>query len=144
LLLLAHRYPLAYWGALASAFLMLLPNSLYSHAAAAQDATAATLADWVHLPLTSLWLGGLVQLFAVVPAIRRTVARPAPLLARVVGVFSNYGRLAVIGLAITGFYAAWLHAGSVEALLTTQYGRLLVGKLLLLVPLLAVAGVNFV
>ncbi|HXF64953.1 MAG TPA: copper resistance protein CopC [Caldilineaceae bacterium] len=144
LLLLAHRYTLAYWGALASASLMLLPTSLYSHAAAAQDAAASILADWVHLLLTTLWLGGLVQLFVVVPAIRRAAPQPAPLLARVVGAFSNYARLAVIGLAITGLYAAWLHAGSVEALLTTQYGRLLLVKLMLLVPLLAVAGVNLV
>ena len=48
----------------------------------------------------------------------------------------------VAGLAVTGLYAGWLQVGSFEALLTTLYGQALLIKLLLLVPLLGIAGIN--
>jgi putative copper export protein len=61
---------------------------------------------------------------------------------RQVTAFSNYARAAVPLLIVTGLYAAWLEVGSVEALLRTVYGQALLVKLILFLPLLAVAGIN--
>ena len=131
-----------YWAALALGGAILLTNSLYSHAAAAQDATAAVFADWLHLGLTALWIGGLVQFFNVIVLVWRRPSLGVPALSTLVGYFSNFARVAVVGLIVTGLYAAWLEVGSLDGLLTTLYGQVLIVKAILILPLLGIAGIN--
>ena len=69
-----------YWTALALGGAILLTNSLYSHAAGAQDATASVFADWLHLALTALWIGGLVQFLVVIVPVWRSPALGVPAL----------------------------------------------------------------
>jgi copper transport protein len=144
LLLLARRRAAFSWAALGCGAAILLLTSLYGHAAAVEDRWPSVLSDWLHLLMTALWVGGLAQFLVVIPPVRRTLTPAAPMLGRLAGYFSLYARIAVIALIATGLYAMWLHVGSLEGLLTTRYGRLLVVKLLLIAPLLAVALVNLV
>ncbi len=139
-LLLARQHPGLRWLALIFGLVILLLNSLYSHASAAHAAVAAILNDWFHVAMTALWIGGLVQFFGTISPLRRTV--PASALGKLVGYFSNYTRITVAGLLVTGLYAAWLQVGSLDGLLTTLYGRTLLVKLILLLPLLGVAAIN--
>lgn len=118
---------------------LLLMQSAQSHAAATPIPFAAITSDWLHLVLSSLWIGGLVALAAVAPFKRSKWAERAP----VVIDFSNYARLLVLGLFLTGVYAAWLQVGSLQGLLETTYGNALLVKLLLMVPLLAIAASNW-
>ncbi len=133
------------WVALFMGIAMLLITSLYSHASAAPtDTIAAILADWLHLGGTALWVGGLIQFVNVIIALQR---RPAEInrtetLRALVGYFSNFARVAVISLFVTGFYAAWLHVHTVDALLSTLYGNLLLLKLGLFFPCLIIAAIN--
>lgn len=124
---------------------LLLTASLNSHAAAVQQAAAvAVAADWLHLVATAAWIGGLVQLAVALPA--AVGALPPALggraLAAVVSRFSVLAASAVGVLVATGLYQTWLHVGSWDALTTTLYGQALLGKLALLVPLLALGGLN--
>jgi len=123
---------------------MLLTTSLFSHASAAQDELAAVAGDWLHLVATALWLGGLIVFALVIPPVRQQSEDASGAVGRLVAGFSNYARAAVAALIVTGVYAAWLQVGSVEALLTTVYGRALFVKLILILPLLAISGVNLV
>ncbi|MCX6045388.1 MAG: copper resistance protein CopC [Chloroflexi bacterium] len=140
LLLLTRQHPRLRWLALLFGLLLLLLTSLYSHASAAHEAGAAMLSDWFHLAMTAFWIGGLVQFFGIISLLRRVAL--ASTFGKLVGYFSNYARITVAGLLITGLYAAWLQVGSFEGLLTTLYGQALLVKLILLLPLLGVAGVN--
>lgn len=131
------------WVALILGGQILLTNSLYSHASAVQQNTLAAVAgDWLHLTATALWLGGLIQFFTVITLVRRYFTPSVPILSSLVGYFSNFARVTVVALIISGVYAAWLQVGSFEALLTTVYGNALLIKLVLVVPLLAISGVN--
>lgn len=151
LLVIARRSRVAAWLAAACALLMLLPMSMHSHAAVSSDIALSVFSDWVHLTMCALWVGGLVQFLVAIPALRRLLRNVTPAeggrsLAGNVGLlvahFSNVARIAVVGLIITGVYATWLQVTTLEALTTTLYGQLLSFKLLLALPLLAVAGVN--
>jgi len=140
----AARHP--GWSAGAGlAGLLLLTTSLNSHAAAVPQATAvAVAADWLHLVATAAWIGGLIQLAVALPA---TVAALPPALggralAVVVRRFSLLAIGAVGTLVATGLYQTWLHIGSWDALTSTTYGQALLGKLALLMPLLALGGLN--
>lgn len=118
---------------------IILTHSLFSHAHSSADQTAALAADWLHTTAMALWLGGLLQFLNVLSGIRHF--EPA-FLGILVGYFSNSARVLVAMLILTGVYAAWLHVGSLDGLLETAYGQALLIKLILLLPLLGLAGVN--
>jgi copper transport protein len=116
-----------------------LAHSLFSHAAAAPDPTAIAL-NWLHLTMPALWIGSLVEFVVTLFRLRREgdTTQIAELTAR----YSQMARVLVLALAVAGVYAAWLHVGWLEALWATVYGRALVVKSVLFLPLLALAAVN--
>jgi copper transport protein len=125
--------------------LILLTNSFYSHASTMQqDTLVAVIADWLHLTATAVWIGGLIQFFVVIGSVRHQFGSTTSILSDLVGHFSNFMRVTVAGLIVSGFYAAWLQVGSLDALFTTVYGQVLLVKLLLVVPLLAISAVNLI
>jgi copper transport protein len=139
---LARRQQAMYGLALGMAGSVLLTQSLFSHASAAQDANSAVMADWLHLAATGVWIGGLVAFALVIGRARQVFDPAAPVVGRMVAYFSNYARVAVAALVLTGVYAAWLQVGTPDLLLTTAYGQALLVKTVLLLPLLAIALVN--
>lgn len=134
----ARRRSSAYIAALIAGAALLFAHSQYGHSSAAHDPQAVTLANWLHLLGTALWLGGLIHFFMVIP-----LAKRAESLGLLTAWFSNMARSALLTLIITGLYAAWLFVGDFDALLTTFYGQTLVFKLILIVPLLVIAAINF-
>jgi putative copper export protein len=130
------------WAALGGATSILLLTSLFSHAAAGQDSLPSVAGDFAHLALACFWTGGLIAFFAVIDPVRRALVPPAAQVGQLAHFFSLCARVAVVGLLLTGFYAAWLLVTTFGALTTTVYGRLLAVKLLLLLPLLAIAAMN--
>ncbi|MDX1992864.1 MAG: copper chaperone PCu(A)C [bacterium] len=122
---------------------VLLTTSLFSHASAAADQYAAIAGDWLHYVSMALWVGGLVAFARVIGPTRRMAAvGAAQNVGRLVTNFSNYVRVTVAALILSGVYSAWLQIGSLNGLLTTVYGRALLVKLVLILPLLVIAGVN--
>lgn len=118
---------------------ILATQSLLSHAsAAAEDNFAVVFSDGLHLLAMVLWVGGLASFVLAIPG---RLQDPLTL-GRWVARFSNYARLLVILLIITGIYAAWLQVGNWDALTSTDFGQALLVKLLLILPLLAIAGIN--
>jgi copper transport protein len=144
LLLGARRSTGLAWSATACGLLMLLPTSLHSHAAVSNDLRLSIFSDWVHLVMTSLWVGGLVQFLVAIPLLRTLIQPVALKLGSLTAYFSNYARITVAGLIVTGLYATWHQVNTFEALTTTFYGQLLSLKLLLALLLLVIAGVNLV
>lgn len=112
--------------------------SVASHAVG--SGLVAVAADWIHLIAAALWVGGLASLLlvllSVVPTQRRTLA--LPLTPR----FSMVAGWALGILVITGLYSALTHVPTVRALAITAYGRLLLTKMMLVVPLAALGAVN--
>lgn len=114
------------------------------HAAAAQpDALRAIAVDVVHLLATGIWVGGLLPLALLLRKASGEAgadARPYAVLAA--RRFSRLALGAVIALVLSGIWNAVVQVGSVAGLVGTPYGRLLLVKLGLLVPILALALVN--
>ncbi len=126
------------WVAPLAGALLLAGITLTSHAAG--SGPIATIADWLHLASVALWIGGLGALLVVLlqagPADRALLAQV------LVGRVSTAAGLSLGVLALTGIYSAWLHLPSLEAFRVTPYGRTLLLKLALFVPLVALGALN--
>lgn len=139
-----RRGAVAFVGVAAAGVVMAVTISLGSHAAALTEVGPALVADLIHLLAVGAWVGGLPVLLLVA-----WVARIAPpdrsvavQLTEVAARFSAIATVAVGLIVVTGTYSAWLQVVEPERLWSTEYGLLLVVKLALVAPLLALGGVN--
>lgn len=119
--------------------------ALTGHAAAGEGvALILQLAgDALHLLAAGLWLGALLPLALLLDLCRRAETPWAAAVAKeATRRFSLLGLATVGTLLLTGTYNAWQLVGDIPPLVGTDYGRLLLLKLGLLVPLLALAATN--
>jgi len=138
------------WFALRLAALILAAAALAAGAASGHAASAARrpdlaiAVDAVHLLAAGMWAGALVPFVLFLRWTRPGSANALPASAAVVAVhrFSTLGLSAIAVLLASGIYATLQQVASVPALIGTTYGRWLLLKLALLVPLLSVATVN--
>ncbi|UQX87658.1 copper resistance protein CopC/CopD [Jatrophihabitans telluris] len=149
------------WGPEAAAMVgvgIVVTYAATGHSQSANPRWLAVLVDSLHLSAMIVWLGGLAIL--VVAAFARS--RPAPAdpdayadadadddadaeaddadadaaeLAAGLPIFSRVALGAVVTLAVTGTVQAWREVGTVDAITTTMYGRLVVAKVALFIGL---------
>jgi copper transport protein len=119
----------------------IVAGSAGTHAAAIPSlAPLGVAADAAHLVGVALWVGGLVGVAAVRGFLRRDENLR---LAR--HVFARFSRLAgfAVGLVLgAGVALSVLLVGSVEALVETGYGWVVLGKVALFAPMLALGAYN--
>jgi len=91
----------------------------------------------LHLLAAGIWIGGLPALFFVMRAGGENAR-----LATVLGRFSAVGFAAVLVLLTSGLINSWLLVGSRHALLQTEYGRVLLVKIVFVGGMVALALFN--
>ncbi|WP_435212814.1 copper resistance CopC/CopD family protein [Streptomyces sp. bgisy034] len=106
------------------------------HASAGLQVPLAIPVSVLHLLAMAVWLGGLVAL--VVALFRAPADMTIPVAA--VASFSRSAFISVAVLVVTGVYQSWRQVGSLEALSTAEYGRLLALKSIAVVVVLTVAA----
>jgi copper resistance protein D len=117
-------------------------RSASGHAADGGDLSFAVCMDWLHIMASALWGGGLITLGAVVlPHVVKLPERRR-LTAALARRFSMLAGVALAGVLLSGLYNAWRQVGSFSATWQTPYGRTLLVKLFLVMPLLALGGLN--
>jgi putative copper resistance protein D len=112
-----------------------------SHAAAATLHPFGVLGDMLHLCAAGLWMGGLVPLVIFLAHTSASFSL-AEIVPRVLRRFSTLSLCCVSVLVASGISNSWLLVGSVSALFTTPYGRLLLVKLTLFAALVAFGARN--
>jgi copper transport protein len=109
--------------------------ALAGHATIGSAAPVAITVNLLHLMALSTWLGGLVMV-----AVSLRPASRADDLAAVLPRFSRLAFACVALIVLSGTYLAWREVGSVAALRSTEYGRLLLVKLVGVVALIALGN----
>jgi len=100
-------------------------------------------ADVMHLIAAAAWMGGLIPLTLLLSQASRTKVDPWPSLAwQVTGRFSFLGMVSVGTITASGIVNAWMLVGSFRGLFVTEYGWLLMLKVLLFVIMLSYAAIN--
>ncbi len=121
-----------------TAALALILQTWSTHAAAAEGIDRVVLlgAESLHLLAVGAWLGSLAPLFVAIGALAPDQG------ARAVQRFSPLGMLCVAILAGTALAQSWILIGGLRGLVGTDYGRVALVKLALLLVLLALAAAN--
>ena len=118
---------------------LLLTFSLASHSAAVQTlAPVAVANDWLHFAAVALWIGGLLQLAVVLTTSSRRIGWADRW--KLLGGFTSVATYAVAMVAVTGLSEAWYHVGTPANLIGSPYGRVVLLKIALAVPLVALAA----
>lgn len=122
----------------------LFTYSMISHAGTGQGKFWSTASDFVHLLASSAWLGALVMLPPLLRWLRRAFDETERFLylANAFDRFSVVAGISVIAVLATGAFNGLAEIPNAHAMLHTTYGKVLFAKLILLAPLLAVAGLN--
>jgi copper resistance protein D len=120
---------------------LLISLAWISHAAAAMVQPLGLLGDALHLTAAGAWIGGLAPLaiFLTRVSVCLSLGERA---ARVVKRFSTLSLCCVSLLVASGICNSWLLVGSIHALFTTPYGRLLLFKLTLFAVLVGFGARN--
>ena len=133
-----REYPLTPAWVLAAAAVgiaLVATPGIGGHAGSGDLVPLAVVADTAHLGGVALWLGGLVVLFAAfLPRADADDLRSA------VPRYSQLALGAVVVIVATGVFQAWRQVGSLGALRDTDFGRLLVIKVLLVGVLVVAAA----
>lgn len=132
---ISDRATAAIIGGIAAGTVVTYPAS--GHARAANPTWLAISADLAHLLAMSAWIGGLV----VVLAVLLPLGHPDEL-HDVLPVFSRVALGSVSVLAVTGTYQAWRESGTIDALTTTTYGRLVLVKATLFLVLIGLGNLS--
>ncbi len=99
-------------------------------------------ADVLHLLAAAAWVGGLLPLALLLTMTRADTAALA--MARTATLrFSNLGIASVAALVVSGLINSWYLVGSIPALTETDYGRLLMIKLVLFLVMVGIAAANW-
>ncbi len=101
--------------------------------------TLAVASDWVHVVAASAWIGGLAMLLL---ALWRARGERWPLAARAVPRFSALAVVSVAALLLAGVVNGFLEIRSWAGLWETTYGQLLLVKVALVLPVLALGAFN--
>ncbi|WP_431780499.1 copper resistance CopC/CopD family protein [Streptomyces chumphonensis] len=107
--------------------------ALSEHASTGIQTGVAIPVDIVHLLCVAAWLGGLAALAA-------TLRWGPPVPRAAVAAFSRLAFASVVLLVVTGLYQSWRQVGGWSALTSTDYGRLLLLKVVLVAVLVGVAA----
>jgi uncharacterized membrane protein len=109
---------------------------LAGHATAAEPALLQVAYQWAHVAAAGFWVGGLAAVLLVVrdiaPEERHAAARR----------FSVVAGFAIAIVAVTGAVRAIAEVGTLGALVSTDYGRILVIKSVLIVVLASLGATN--
>lgn len=135
---LRRRASAAAFGAMcAAALATFISYAVQGHAIGASTWLLAVSSDTLHLTAMTTWIGGLAVL-AVLLSRRSTAVDLADVLPR----WSRVALSSVLLLTVTGTIQSLREVGSLDALTTTSYGRLLLVKLALFAGLLGLGNLG--
>jgi len=123
---------------------MAITPALAGHASIQSPTGLFFPSDVIHVLAASVWVGGIACLLVALPSATRRLegSERSGLLLATLARFSPLALASVIAIAATGVIQAYIDVRSVDGLLNTTYGLLILAKTALLLALIALGWVN--
>ena len=138
---------------LISTIILIATNSITSHSASVGTLSQlGILADFAHSVAVSVWIGGMMYILYVVFSNVFTISnnisgkvhdiysQPKSIILLILSRFSIISTICVGVIGITGLSLAWLHIQTMDELVISDYGRTLIIKLSLVLPVIILGG----
>ncbi|USK60114.1 copper resistance CopC/CopD family protein [Peribacillus asahii] len=125
---------------------LMLAKSFIGHTMMASIPAAAITMNFLHLAAMSLWLGGLLAICLVLPRAAKHVTNPderKTVYWQVLHNFSSWALIFVSVLLTSGVCSSLLHIDSMDSLLTTLYGQVLLVKVALTLVMILFGAYHF-
>jgi putative copper export protein/methionine-rich copper-binding protein CopC len=134
-----------WWIGLLTSGVVLLSPGLTGHAASASRIYKLAIpVDWLHMLAVGAWVGGLLHMtLSLRSSMRNLTALQRAYVTNLI--IERFNTLAVTSVALvilTGIYNSWIHIDTVSALWSTNYGQTLSIKLLVVLVMLMLGGIN--
>ena len=151
LLLVLFTITVFFWNSIKNIYLMLVfalaspfAYVLTSHAAAQQDYTFFRMGlDWIHTVGVGIWSGGLLSLFHWLGQRVHTIEKVEPKMSfKVITRFSHFAMASTFIILLSGLVMAWLNGVSIIKPWESDYGILVLAKLIFFCVVLAAAAIN--
>jgi len=108
-----------------------------------QPGSAHVMVQVIHLLAAAVWLGSLPALYYLLERSRRAEGSAwHTALIQLLPRYSRAGYCAVAAVVLTGCLNSWFLVGSLPALVATDFGRVLLAKVGLVLVMVAVAAIN--
>lgn len=118
-------------------------GSASGHASDAGDFNIPEMIDWLHLVGAMVWGGGLLVLStAILPGLVKQGSGAVRAIADIAARFSTIAGFAMAFVAVTAVYQERAYAGSVQSLAGSDYGRIVIAKIVLFLLLLLLGAFN--
>ena len=136
-----------------------ISNGIVSHNAAAEFLPLLAIsADWFHVMAVSIWVGGLFYISLILlreirisssdltygreldTTEEQIIVRNSFALALMLPYFSMIAIICLGVIGISGLYMAWIQLQSTESLFDSLYGNILILKLCVIAPMIALGG----
>ncbi len=124
-------------GVAAAAALAMLADVLASHAAASGDTSSGIIVQWLHIVAAGAWLGGLAAMLVSLAGGRADEGTRIT-----VGRFARVATIGLLIVAASGMLRAIAEVGTIDALVSTDFGHLVIAKTGLLAGLAALGAIN--
>jgi copper transport protein len=121
---------------------ILATKAFTSHAASQANNLLSISMDFLHLLAASIWIGSLIGLVVLLPLSKNVETKPYYL--KMVHRFSKWAIILVLLLAATGVFNGFQYIPTISSLFHTDYGRVLVSKVILFFIMLIFAAINFI
>jgi copper transport protein len=121
---------------------LLVTKAFTSHAASQTNNLLTISMDFLHLLAASIWIGSLIGLVVLLP-LRKNIETKQFYL-KMVHRFSKRGIILVLFLAATGVFSGFQYIPTISSLFHTDYGRVLITKVILFFCMLIFAAMNFI
>jgi copper transport protein len=128
------------WVAFVLGITLMVLKAMTSHASTAENKILAITMDSLHLAASSIWIGSLIAMITFLPIRKKEEGKI--FFRGIVHLFFPWGVFFVFILAASGVYSSFLYIPTIGSLFQTNYGKVLLGKIILFCIMLLFACVN--
>jgi copper transport protein len=128
------------WIAFIIGITVIVLKAMTSHASSAENKILTITMDSLHLVSASIWIGSLIAMLTFLPLRKKEEGRI--FFRGIVHLFFPWGVFLVFILAASGVYSSFLYIPTISSIFHTNYGKVLLGKIVLFFIMLLFAFVN--
>ncbi|MDP4083211.1 MAG: copper resistance protein CopC [Bacillota bacterium] len=129
-----------WWSSFILGACLLFTKAITGHANTSKDLLVSIEFDFLHLFSASIWIGSLIAMVILLPMHHKEESKDQYI--KMVKKFSTWGKLCVFALVFSGIYMSAQYVPTIHSLFSTNYGRVLIGKITLFAIMLLFAFMN--